>query len=40
MAYRDARAASISDAGWSFIVDRLELAYDLLKKGPVAPIHG
>ncbi len=40
MAYRDARAASMSDAGRSFIADRLELAYGLLKKALPPPIHG
>jgi hypothetical protein len=40
MAYRDAHAADMSEADWSFIADRLELAYGLLKKALSPPIHG
>jgi hypothetical protein len=32
MAYRDAHGASMNEADWSVIADRLELAYGLLKK--------
>jgi hypothetical protein len=38
MAYRDARDASMSEADWSTIADRLELAYGLLKKALPAPV--
>jgi hypothetical protein len=45
MAYRDAHAAEMSEADWSFIADRLELAYGLLKKAVIekalsSPIRG
>ncbi len=45
MAYRDAHAADMSEADWSFIADRLELAYGLLKKAVIEkasspPIQG
>jgi hypothetical protein len=39
MAYRDARDASMSEADWSHIADRLELAYGLLKKALSPPVH-
>ena len=39
MAYRDARDASISEADWSLIANRLELAYGLLKKALSPPVH-
>jgi hypothetical protein len=39
MAYRDAREANMSEADWSFIADRLELAYGLLKKSLSPPVH-
>ncbi|HEY6259541.1 MAG TPA: hypothetical protein VIY51_27510 [Xanthobacteraceae bacterium] len=40
MAYRDAHAANISEADWSFIAERLELAYGLLKKALSPPARG
>jgi hypothetical protein len=39
MAYRDAHAASISEADWSAIAAQLELAYGLLKKALPPPLH-
>jgi hypothetical protein len=33
------RDASMSEADWSHIADRLELAYGLLKKGLTPPVH-
>ena len=39
MAYRDAHAAEMSEADWSFIADRLELAYGLLKKAVSTSPH-
>ena len=40
MAYRDARDANMTEADWSVIADRLELAYRLLKKALPPPVHG
>ena len=39
MAYLDAHGATMSEADWSFIADRLELAYGLLKKALSSPVH-
>jgi hypothetical protein len=39
MAYRDARDANMTEADWSVIADRLELAYRLLKKALPPPVH-
>jgi hypothetical protein len=39
MAYRDARDGSMNEADWSVIADRLELAYGLLKKALLPPVH-
>jgi len=39
MAYRDAHEANMTEADWSFIADRLELAYGLLKKALSSPVH-
>jgi hypothetical protein len=39
MAYRDAHEASMSEADWSLIAERLELAYGLLKKALSPPVH-
>jgi hypothetical protein len=39
MAYRDAHESNMSDADWSFIAGRLELAYGLLKKALSPPVH-
>jgi hypothetical protein len=39
MDFRDARGADISEADWSAIRSRLELAYGLLKKAVLLPAH-
>jgi hypothetical protein len=39
MAHRDAHAANMSEADWSLIADRLELAYGLLKKALSPPVQ-
>jgi len=39
MDFRDARGADISEADWSAIRRRLELAYGLLKKAVLLPAH-
>jgi hypothetical protein len=39
MAYRDAHDENMGEADWSFIADRLELAYGLLKKALSPPVH-
>jgi hypothetical protein len=40
MAYRDAHAATMSEADWSAIAAQLELAYGLLKKALTPAVHG
>jgi hypothetical protein len=40
MAYRDAHDGNMSEADWSIIADRLNLAYGLLKKALSPPVHG
>jgi hypothetical protein len=39
MAYRDAHEANMTEADWSLIADRLELAYGLLKKALSPPVQ-
>jgi hypothetical protein len=39
MAYRDAHDANMTEADWSSIAERLELAYGLLKKALPSPVH-
>ena len=39
MAYRDAHGENMGEADWSFIADRLELAYGLLKKALSSRVH-
>jgi hypothetical protein len=40
MAYRDAHAATMSEADWAAIAAQLELAYGLLKKALPLAVHG
>jgi hypothetical protein len=40
MAYRDAHAATMTEADWSAIAAQLELAYGLLKKALPPAVHG
>ena len=40
MAYRDAHEANMTEADWTLIADRLDLAYGLLKKALSPPVHG
>jgi hypothetical protein len=39
MAYRDAHEANMTEADWSLVADRLELAYGLLKKAVSPPVQ-
>jgi hypothetical protein len=39
MAYRDAHEATMGEADWSLVADRLELAYGLLKKALSPPVQ-